>query len=266
MSQLYLTRARLRVDPPAAALRAVLAPSDASARAGASHRLVWTLFADSPDRKRDFLWREANEAFYILSQRRPRDTLRLFDLDPPKLFAPCLRAGEHLLFSLRANATVAIGGKPPAAGNEGTRGKRCDVVMNALQSVSKDQRPARRREAILEAGRSWLVAQGARSGFALAQRVSGVNDRDMVANEEHREHWVALRVTGYHTLALDRQLGNAAGGRGPATRSRRDARIGVLDFDGELEVLDPERFVAALAVGFGRAKAFGCGLMLIRRA
>ena len=33
-----------------------------------------------------------------------------------------------------------------------------------------------------------------------------------------------------------------------------------------IEVTDPPAFLARLAAGFGRAKAFGCGLMLIRRA
>ena len=43
-------------------------------------------------------------------------------------------------------------------------------------------------------------------------------------------------------------------------------RFSVLDFTGVLEVRDPAAFLAAIARGFGRAKAFGCGLMLIRRA
>jgi CRISPR system Cascade subunit CasE len=42
--------------------------------------------------------------------------------------------------------------------------------------------------------------------------------------------------------------------------------IAVLEFAGVLTVRDPARFLAALAQGFGHAKAFGCGLMLIRRA
>jgi len=33
-----------------------------------------------------------------------------------------------------------------------------------------------------------------------------------------------------------------------------------------LTVEDPPLFLVALAAGFGRARAFGCGLMLIRRA
>jgi CRISPR system Cascade subunit CasE len=32
-----------------------------------------------------------------------------------------------------------------------------------------------------------------------------------------------------------------------------------------LEVTEPQAFVAAVLRGFGKAKAFGCGLMLIRR-
>ena len=41
--------------------------------------------------------------------------------------------------------------------------------------------------------------------------------------------------------------------------------FGVMDFSGMLEVKDPARFLTQLAQGFGRARAFGCGLMLIRR-
>jgi CRISPR system Cascade subunit CasE len=62
-------------------------------------------------------------------------------------------------------------------------------------------------------------------------------------------------VLGYRVMRLER-------GRGKA----RDIELGVLDLEGTLEVCDPQAFVAALGHGFGRGKAFGCGLMLIRRA
>jgi CRISPR system Cascade subunit CasE len=42
-------------------------------------------------------------------------------------------------------------------------------------------------------------------------------------------------------------------------------RFSTLDLDGVLEVTEPEAFVAAVRRGFGKAKAFGCGLMLLRR-
>jgi CRISPR system Cascade subunit CasE len=48
-------------------------------------------------------------------------------------------------------------------------------------------------------------------------------------------------------------------------RPKAAIRIGVLDLEGVLVVSDPARFCHCLAQGFGRAKAFGCGLMLIRR-
>jgi CRISPR system Cascade subunit CasE len=42
-------------------------------------------------------------------------------------------------------------------------------------------------------------------------------------------------------------------------------RFTTVDFSGELTVVDPTAFCAAIQIGVGRAKAFGCGLMLIRR-
>lgn len=232
---LYLSRARVRRHVPAAALRELLLPGDDGRRAGAGHRLVWTLFADAPDRERDFLWREADAGtFYLLSSRAPVDRHDLFELDPPKPFAPKLSVGDRLAFSLRANATVAKGGGP------GVRGKPCDVVMAAIRDMPSGARAAARAEAIGVAGQRWLAAQGERCGFTIPVWDSG----DVSG--------AGLRVTGYRTLRVDHA--------GPT------ARIGVLDFDGELEVRDPAAFTAAIARGFGRAKAFGCGLMLVRRA
>ena len=50
---------------------------------------------------------------------------------------------------------------------------------------------------------------------------------------------------------------------------RPDARaviFSTLTFQGVLTVEDPAQFLAAVLRGFGSAKGFGCGLMLIRRA
>lgn len=237
MRELFFSRARLRRDVPAAALWHELAPADDDRRMQTSHRLVWTLFADAPDRTRDFLWREAEPgAFYFLSSRPPEDRHNLFDLDAPKVFAPTLRVGEVLRFSLRANATVA---RRPANAIGKARGKPCDVVMDALYRLPEgSERGPARRDAIHTAGYAWLCSRGETSGF----RLLGV--------EEGRETARAC-VTGYRVMRLDR--GNA------------DMRIGILDYEGALVVTDPSRLLEAVAHGFGRAKAFGCGLMLIRR-
>lgn len=106
-----------------------------------------------------------------------------------------------------------------------------DVVMEALHGLPKGERAARRLELAQVAGRRWLEGQGARAGFRL--REAGVSAYDVAE---------------------------------PPGRGRRRPHFGILDLEGLLEVTDPAAFLARLTGGFGRAKAFGCGLMLIRRA
>jgi CRISPR system Cascade subunit CasE len=225
MTTLFLSRASLRRDAPVTALAELLVPTSPKDRMGASHKLVWTLFADNANRQRDFLWREEKPGhFMALSSRPPDDPHRLFDLDY-KPFAPALSAGDKLGFTLRANPVVARPEK------RGERGKRHDVVMDALRTVPPNERVSARPQAVLTAGRAWLARQGETSGFV------PLHDAD---------------VDGYDSLRIPR-----AGGK-PAV-------FGVLDISGILEVRDPDRFLTRLAGGFGRARAFGCGLMLIRR-
>jgi CRISPR system Cascade subunit CasE len=225
MTELFLSRASLRRAAPVTALAELLVPSHPKDRVGASHKLVWALFADSADRQRDFLWREEKPGhFMALSSRPPDDPHRLFDLEY-KAFAPVLSVGDRLGFTLRANPIVARSDVP------GERGKRHDVVMNALRPFPQDDRAAARPEAILTTGRAWLVRQGEANGFAL------LGEAD---------------VEGYDRVSIPRSAG-------------KPAVFGVLDISGVLEVRDPARFLARLTQGFGRARAFGCGLMLIRR-
>lgn len=238
----YFTRAKLRRDVPAAALRTLLAPRGESARAAAGHRVVWSLFGDTDDRARDFLWRQSQRGtFYLLSRRPPEDRHGLFDLDEPKLFAPELGTGDRLQFALRVNATVAR--KTGAA----DRGKPCDVVMNALHAVPASDRARVRRALAEETGRAWLMRQGERRGFRLATAAVGPRGEPGGPDAGH-----LFDVMGYHVLRIDR--------RGAP------ARFGVLDLEGVLEVTDPGVFLSAMRQGFGRAKAFGCGLLLLRRA
>ena len=225
MSELWLSRARLRGDASAAALARLLVPETASARPAAAHHLVWSLFADGPERRRDFLWREqAPGRFMTLSARPPVNVAGLFDLDSQP-FAPVLARGDRLGFMLRANPVVARATAPRH------RGKRHDVVMNALHPLPREQRAGARPDAVLTAGRAWLARQGAAHGFQPEGEAA---------------------VDGYDSVVIPRGAG-------------APARFGVLDISGALAVEDPARFLAALAAGFGRARAFGCGLMLIRR-
>ena len=226
--ELLLVRARLRRDVPAASLARLLVPEDPGAQIGAAHRLVWALFADQPDRRRDFLWRKTGAGdFLILASRPPSDPHNLFALEW-KSFAPALRPGQRVGFDLRANPVTSV----PLGPHE--RGKRADVVMHALHTVPSRERAAQRTAVIGKAGAAWLGRQGARAGFTAEPD--------------------ALRIDGYETVCIP---------RGPA---QRPITYSALEFQGVLTVEDPTRFLAALPRGFGAAKAFGCGLMLIRRA
>jgi len=52
------------------------------------------------------------------------------------------------------------------------------------------------------------------------------------------------------------------------TRKKSQSQLisySTVDYEGVLTVSDPELLLAQLSIGLGRAKAFGCGLMLIRR-
>lgn len=243
----YLTRARLRHDAPTSALRDALSRVDAT-RAAAAHRLIWLLFGDDAERRRDFLWREAEPGVFYLLSERPPSPHPLFQVDEPKAFDPALAAGDRLKFVLRANATVA---RKREGAPAGVRGARCDIVMDAIHALPRGTRAGPRQERLPEVATRWLVAQGEKHGFRLEERGSTEPWEMTGAGAERRE---ALEVMGYRVMRIGRSRG-------------RDAlQLGVLDLEGTLVVTDPDRFLAALAHGFGRGKAFGCGLMLIRRA
>jgi CRISPR system Cascade subunit CasE len=222
-----LARARLRRDQPAEALARILVPEEPGARLGAVHSLVWALFADRRDRRRDFLWREMRPGeFLILAARLPCNPHELFDLEY-KPFVPVLYAGQSLRFDLRANPVVSIATQP------GQRGKRHDVVMHALSKLVPRERPAARGTAIRDAGAAWLSEKGQVAGFSI--------DPDRL----YVDRYERVRIPREHARAII---------------------FSTLTFQGVLTVDEPTRFLASVLGGFGAAKAYGCGLMLIRRA
>lgn len=251
MTDLWFTRATLKRDSADVAplLGTLLGEEDAGRLANTTHRLLWTLMP--PDRQRRgrvgaededkaaFLWRSAPDArgtavWYVLGPE-PRRDCAFFHVET-KPWAPRLVAGDRLSFDVLVNATVDRMVEPEK-GRAGRR--RVDVVMDAI--VSKERadtdapdRPRLRRLAAEEALSAWWDRQGQRSGF----------------------NPLALTVADYRTVTL---------GRGRPT-AKRSALLGVGRLTGIVEVGDPDAFALRLATGFGRAKAFGCGLMLVKRA
>ena len=199
----------------------------------AIHQILWHLFPSDPDADRDFIFRE--EAgngwpfFYMVSQRRPDPLDGLVNIET-KSYQPRLSEGQRLSFSLRANPVVT---KKTANGKR----VRHDVVMDAKRKIAKPfsaNTDIASCELEHDAGIKWLEARADKLGFGF--------DPGMV------------RVFGYRQHHFK-------------SRKRKDAiRFSSLDFGGLLTVKNANRFGQTLLRGIGRAKAFGCGLMLVRRA
>ncbi len=198
------------------------------------HQFLWRLFEEDPDAGRDFLFRRDSTSsrprFFLLSQRPPRQTYSPW-IAESKSFDPRLHNGQRLVFNLRANAVVTRRDK------EG-RQIRHDVVMDLKHRIGfKDMPPAERPSLsalIQEAGTAWLQKRAEGNGFSISPE--------------------ALRVEGYQQHRAFKK-----GGRQPI-------RYSTLDFTGLLTINDAEVFRETLLSGIGPAKAFGCGLLLIRRA
>ena len=229
----WFTRLTLKRDDAAIKpLIRSLAPDEGGAAMNVNHRLMWTLATPETQAAcpsgAAFLWREIErgEKFYLLGPR-PVETSPFFTVET-KPYMPQFAPGDMLAFELRVNPTVA------RRSGEARRSARSDVVMDRLRAqeasgATRETRAARRDAAAHEAVRDWLARIGERDGFVLH----------------------ALRLDSYRVESVARRGGAA--------------RFGVCDLGGVLEVTDGEAFRARVLTGFGRAKAFGCGLMLLRR-
>lgn len=203
----------------------------------ADHQWIWGLFPSSSGAQRDFLFRRSEAdglpRFYVVSHRAPTQTSQAWQVQT-RSYEPKLARGDRLQFELRANPTVRH------ARNGGS--KRHDIVMEAKKrllserglsrwgDLSAAERPAL-YELVWQRCGQWLARCGDQLGFVVDEG--------------------QLRVEAYQ------QHGHDTG---------RMLRFSTVDFSGALMVSDPEVFVArALYRGIGHAKAFGCGLMLVRR-
>jgi CRISPR system Cascade subunit CasE len=197
------------------------------------HRQLWSLFADSDDRKRDFLYRQEERrgapVFFAVSDREPKDTKGLWHIDS-KPYQPKLSAGQRLAFVVRVN---------PVRSKRDEDGKqhRHDVVMEAKTRLKESKTGTNERiseaEVMQREGCNWLSARAADHGFAVAEgdvRVDG-----------YRQHQWIKPKTGY------------------------SIRFSTVEITGLLMVTDPQLFTLTLRHGIGPAKGFGCGLLLVRR-
>ncbi|MDK2954849.1 MAG: system Cascade subunit CasE [Desulfovibrionales bacterium] len=220
MSKIRMTKAMM--DTPARLARLLESPYGA-------HQVLWDLFSDGPDRRRDFLFREQDKgAFLVVSARKPCGDPQ-FDMET-KEYKVGLKAGDRVLFSLRAN--------PVRKTREGERQVRHDIVQDRrkrLEAQGVKARDMPRREDIArEVVPQWLATRAQDLGLDIEEK--------------------SLLVESYQVAKFSK------------SRDSRPVRLGVLDLRGFATVRDPEALQSALFHGVGPAKAFGCGLLLVRRA
>ena len=234
----FFTRLTLKRDTAAIApLIETLAPADTGQSMAVAHRLMWSTMPETVQRdhcrgERPFLWRAAERTRFYMLGPKPVDESPFFRIET-KPYQPRLVPGDRLSFDLRVNATA---NRKTGVGADGrAERRRVDVAMDRMCAEERGATTAGRGERRESAGQAaaaeWLTARGQRDGYRLE----------------------AMRLAGYRPEMLPR-------------RSGPGARIGVFDLQGVLIVEDPAAFLQRVLAGFGRAKAFGCGLMLLRRA
>lgn len=222
---MYFSMIRLRRD---------ISPRDMAAMTKGDgyqvHKLIWNLFADHPDRQRDFIYRHEPvngwPTFYTVSRREPQDASGMWEV-MPKEYCPKLQADQRLGFTLCANPIRS-------KRDEDGRQHRHDVIMEAKLAQKRLGDITNLPDIVQEHGSRWLLERAASHGFKVSPE--------------------GIRVDGYQQHRLFKGKGNQ-----PITFS-------TLDFNGNLIVTEPDVFVEkCLFDGVGPAKGFGCGLMLVRR-
>ena len=133
-------------------------------------------------------------------------------------------------FSIRANPRVTRKSNNPSAKNSPKHDIFMDAKKNFKQNNNGDApKGVEWQDLIQETGSEWMNRQGKRLGFSLE--------------------------TGFVNSYQQEKLKSKG----------RNIQFGFADFEGILRVQNPDALRSALYEGMGSSKAFGCGLLLIRR-
>lgn len=197
------------------------------------HKKMWALVSRDKNQQRDFLYRVEYDTcqnikhIYLLGPHQVSSQNNLKIAVSPR-YQPQLKTGERLHFKIRANPVIKR--------KENGKAKEYGLVMDAKHQFKKNGRSYQEQlsldELIHEVCMKWLVRKGEQHGFSVKQfEVTIDNAREYLIKPPAKQEYM-LRTQ---------------------------------DFSGVLTVVAPEVFIKALYKGIGSAKAFGCGLMLVRR-
>lgn len=191
------------------------------------HQALWNLFETDPDAARDFLYRQEGQA----------DELGFLVLSrrPPGtddgLWTVQTKTYAPRLHQGQQLAFSIRINPVVKRRDEAGRQQRHDLVMDLKKKAPESV--DNQAERMQHAARQWLANRQSPNGFELAEQT--------VIGESYRQ-W---------------RFGGKGGNR---------ISFSTIDCSGQLSVTDTVRFESALMNGLGPAKAFGCGLLLIRPA
>jgi CRISPR system Cascade subunit CasE len=138
--------------------------------------------------------------------------------------------------------------------------------------VLSDREPEPRSErAVVRAKKIFdpVLREGLRLGFILTANVTKtIRDRDQperkirvpLIHEDEQVAWLRRKLEGVHLQSVRVQPHRPIYFR----KGARPGKIVSTTFQGVIEVQQPEKLAELLRKGIGPAKAFGCGLMLVR--
>jgi len=227
------------------------------------HRLLWDLFSDTSG----FLYREETTKeqlntprnlplYYVLSKSQPDKPSLLFDVET-KPFTPTLVTGESLLFKLRANPIIAK--KNP----DKKHSQRHDVIMNAQRDFLINACHERSLETIAKNKGSLQKVLLSHEDFSGKDGVRSLKKKMDLAIESAVHNWLSKRGDLY---GFELESVQATSYRWHALPEKgKTAGFSSIDYEGRLKVTSSILFTQMLVDGLGPSKAFGCGLMLIRR-
>lgn len=199
------------------------------------HQWLWRFLPAPQGTARDFLFRRRDidgmPRFYVVSKREPVSPTTAWRVQS-QAYAPRLHPGDRLNFELRANPVIT---QVAATGQRA----RHDVVMQAKRTLLRERGLARwsdwtsgdrpdLTDLVYRTCGAWLQSRAERLGVTF--------DGDRLMAEGYTQH------------------------RG----RRNELRFSTVDFSGTLTVVEPTALLTALHGGVGHAKAFGCGLLLVR--
>jgi len=192
------------------------------------HQLIRSIFPDSYEGP--LLFRSVDDkkrsVFYIVSKTEPLSNNSM--CIQTKEYAPNLIKGQILHFSLTANPAIMV------RIENRKNGVRYDVWMDTRK---KEKERCESPENIFikcyENTKEWLTFRSNRLGFEVKN--------------------VDIERYMHHSFVK--------------TNDKNKVSYGAVDYKGIIEVTDPDIFInRTLYRGIGPSKAFGCGLMLVKKA